>query len=399
MVEVRLPDIGEGIAEGEVAKWLVREGDYVEKYQPLVEIITVKVNVEIPSPYEGRVVKLLAKEGQVLKVGEPLLIIETPEEARVEAKPVAEEAKVAAAKPEAITTTHVEKPGQQVLATPAVRKLARELGVDLTKVKGTGPGGRITEEDVRRAAEMKAPPARPVAAPPERVEAITRIPIRGVRRMIAEHLVLSKTRGAHVTIFDYVDASALVSLRDSLRSEERGVRITYLPIIMKLLVPVLRHFPMLNGNVDDERGEVVLYSEYNFGIAVDTQEGLVVPVIKNVERKDVFTLASELEQLSTKAREGKLSLEDVKGGTFSITNYGALGGLSGTPIINYPEIAILGTGRIEKRPLVVNDEIKVKPVMELALTFDHRIIDGGYASRFMNTLKKYLENPAYAALL
>ncbi len=399
-VEVKLPDIGEGIAEGEIAKWLVKEGDYVKKYQPLVEVITVKVNVEIPSPYEGKVVKLLAKEGQVLKVGEPLLLIETPEAgekpAEVEKKAEAEASQTAAA------PTQAAKPRAQVLATPAVRKLARELGVDLTTVQGTGPGGRITEEDVRRAAskpKIEAAPTRVAAIVEEKP--VTRVPLKGLRRIIADHLVTAKTRAALVTIFDYADASALISLREALKpkAEERGVKLTYLPIIMKLLVPVLRQYPMLNANVDDERGEIIVFQEINIGVAVDAPEGLTVPIVKNVEKKDVFTLAAELENLSNKARQGKLSLDDVKGGTFSITNYGAIGGLRGTPIINYPEVAILGTGRIEKRPVVVNDEIVVRPVMELALTVDHRVVDGGYMSGFLNTLKQYLENPGYAALV
>ena len=399
-VEVKLPDIGEGIAEGEIAKWLVKEGDYVKKYQPLVEVITVKVNVEIPSPYEGKVVKLLAKEGQVLKVGEPLLLIETPEAgekpAEVEKKAEAEASQTAAA------PTQAAKPRAQVLATPAVRKLARELGVDLTTVQGTGPGGRITEEDVRRAAskpKIEAAPTRVAAIVEEKP--VTRVPLKGLRRIIADHLVTAKTRAALVTIFDYADASALISLREALKpkAEERGVKLTYLPIIMKLLVPVLRQYPMLNANVDDERGEIIVFQEINIGVAVDAPEGLTVPIVKNVEKKDVFTLAAELEALSNKARQGKLSLDDVKGGTFSITNYGAIGGLRGTPIINYPEVAILGTGRIEKRPVVVNDEIVVRPVMELALTVDHRVVDGGYMSGFLNTLKQYLENPGYAALV
>jgi len=393
VVEVKLPDIGEGIAEGEVAKWLVKEGDHVSKYQPLVEVITVKVNVEIPSPYEGRVVKLLASEGQVLKVGEPLLVIETAEAGE---KPVEETAQPLQTETPVPTAA---KPKAQVLATPAVRKLARELGVDLATIQGTGPGGRITEEDVRRAAKprVEAAPAATVAE----AKPVQRIPIKGLRRIIADHLTTAKNRAALVTIFDYADASALISLRESLkpRAEELGVKITYLPIIMKLLVPVLRQYPMVNANVDDEKGEVILFQECNIGVAVDAPEGLTVPVVKNVESKDVFTLARELEQLSEKARQGKLSLDDVRGGTFSITNYGAIGGLRGTPIINYPEVAILGTGRIEKRPVVVGDEITVRPIMELALTADHRIVDGGYMSGFLNTLKKYIENPGYAAMV
>jgi len=363
-----LPDIGEGVAEGEVARWLVREGEFVKKYQPVVELITVKVNVEIPSPHSGKVVKLLAKEGDVVKVGQPLMILETgQEQAAPEAEPLV------------------------VPATPSVRRLARELGVDLAKVEATGPRGRITEEDVRRAATHVQPPG-PVK--------VTKIPLRGLRRSIAERLTISKTRAAQATAFETVDASALISLREAMRrkAEEKGVRLTYLPIIVKLVADVLREYPALNGTVDDERAEIVLSQEFNIGIAVDTEQGLLVPVARNVESKDILALAAELETLAEKARGGKLGLDEVRGGTFTITNVGAAGGLIGTPIINYPEIAILAVGRIEKRPAVDGDSVTVKPMMELALTFDHRLVDGAYASRFLLALKKNLENPGQLAV-
>lgn len=383
MVLLKLPDIGEGIGEGEIARWLVKEGDLVKKYQPLVEVLTVKVNVEIPSPYEGQVVKLLVREGQVVKVGEPLAEIQTSQE-QAEAPPQ-----------EIQRPAPLEKPQEQrVLATPAVRKLARELGVDLTLVKGSGPGGRITEEDVRKAASLSPPVA--TVAKPEAAALEERIPLRGLRRMIAEKLVKSVSRAALVTTLDYIDATQLIRLREEVRhmEEERGVKITFLPFIMKALVKALREFPMLNATVDDEKQEIVVYKYYNFGVAVDTPEGLLVPVVKNVENKDVMTLAAEINELAEKARRGALKLEDVSGGTFSITNYGAIGGLTGTPLINYPEVAILGVGRVEKRPAVEGERVIVRPEIDLALTFDHRVVDGGYVGRFMNRLKQYLENPA-----
>ncbi|GBC69654.1 Dihydrolipoyllysine-residue acetyltransferase component of pyruvate dehydrogenase complex [archaeon HR01] len=372
MVVVRLPDIGEGIAEGEILRWLVKEGDVVEKYQPLAEIMTVKVNVEVPSPYRGRVVQLLAKEGDVLSVGSPLLEIETEEAVAVEAPrpPPAPHASMAEAR----------ESRARVMATPAVKKLARELGVDLEKVVGSGPGGRILEEDVRRAA------AKPVEA-----EKAVRIPIRGLRRMISEKLVAAKNRAALVTVFETVDASELVSLRDELRGRRSDVRLTYLPLIMKAVVAAVREYPQLNGWIDDERGEIVLSKEVNIGVAVDTPEGLMVPIVKNVESKDIWTLASEVEELSARARSGKLSLDDVRGGTISISNYGALGSLSGTPIVNFPEIAIVGVGRIEKRPVVRNDVVVVGQVMDLAVTMDHRAVDGGLMGGFVLALKRHIE--------
>ncbi len=369
MVVVKLPDIGEGIAEGEVIRFLVKVGDFVEKYQPLAEVMTVKVNVEIPSPVQGRVVKLLAEPGQVLKVGEPFIEIETQEAA--EEKP-AETVQVAATASKPEMMPHAG----EVLATPAVRKLAKELGVDLSKVVGTGPGGRVLEEDVRRAA----------------ASAETRIPMKGLRRMIAERLVQAKSRAALVTVFEEVDAGQIVEVRNELRQQRQDLKITYMPLIMKAIVAAVGEVPSVNGWVDDDHEEIVLSREVNIGFAVDTPSGLLVPILKNVEKKDVWTLAREVEELAEKARQGKLSLEDVRGGTISISNYGALNSLSGTPIVNYPEIAIVGVGRVEKKPVVRDGQITVGDVMQIAVTFDHRAVDGGTMAAFVNALKKHLEN-------
>ncbi|MEM4573948.1 MAG: dihydrolipoamide acetyltransferase family protein [Candidatus Caldarchaeum sp.] len=371
MVVLRFPDVGEGIAEGEVIKFLVNEGDVVEKYQPIVEVMTVKVTVEIPSPVKGVVKKILAAPGQILKVGDPYIEIETEEpyaEQPVE-KPPAPMQEIFAERPKEIS---------KVLATPAVKKLAKELGVDLSTLVGTGPGGRITEEDVRKAAAS--------------VE--ERIPIKGLRRMIAEKLVQAKNKAALVTVFENVDAGELVNLRDEMRKvqDEKGVKMTYLPLIMKAVVAAVKDVPQLNGWIDEERNEIVLSRNVNIGIAVDTPDGLLVPIIKNVETKDVWTLAREIDELAEKARQGRLTLDDVRGGTISISNYGSLGSLSGTPIINFPEIAIIGVGRVEKRPVVKNDSIVIGHVMEIAVTMDHRAVDGGSMAKFVNALRTYLEN-------
>ncbi len=371
MAQVRLPDMGEGIAEGEIVRWLVKEGDIVRKYQPLAEIMTVKVNVEVPSPFSGRVVKLLAKEGDVLAVGEPFIEIETdePVQAREEAPPLTQAAKIE------------EPKGARVLATPAVKKLARELGVDIEKIRGSGPGGRILEEDVKA-----------VAMGASQVGPLTRIPLKGVRRMIAERLVAAKSRTALVTVFESVDAGELVSLRDELRRAREGVKLTYLPLVIKALVRALSDYPQMNGWIDDDRGEIVLSRSVNVGIAVDAPDGLVVPIVKNVEAKDIWTLASEIEELAEKARSGRLSIDDVRGGTISISNYGALGSLSGTPIVNYPEIAVVGVGRVEKRPVVKDDQIVIRHMLDLAVTMDHRAVDGGTMGGFVLSLKKHIEN-------
>ncbi|MEM2236752.1 MAG: dihydrolipoamide acetyltransferase family protein [Candidatus Caldarchaeum sp.] len=371
MVVIKLPDIGEGIAEGEVIRYLVNEGDYVDKYQPLVEIMTVKVNVEIPSPVKGRVVKIIAQPGQVLKVGEPFIEIES-EEAVEEVQ-----ARAPATTSAAETSPQLRKTAS-VIATPAVKKLAKELGVDLSRVQGTGPGGRITEEDVRRAASGYE----------------TRIPIKGLRRMVAEKLVTAKSKTALVTVFEEVNAEELVKLRDEMRQlqHEKGVKLTFMPFIMKALTEAVKQYPAINGWIDEEKNEIVLSKVVNIGFAVDTPNGLLVPIVKNVESKDIWTLAKEVEELAEKARLGKLSLDDVRGGTISISNYGSLGSLSGTPIVNYPEIAIVGVGRLERRPVVKDGQVVVGEVIQLAVTMDHRAVDGGTMSGFVLALKKNLEN-------
>ncbi|MEM4288497.1 MAG: dihydrolipoamide acetyltransferase family protein [Candidatus Caldarchaeum sp.] len=371
MVVIKLPDIGEGIAEGEVIRYLVNEGDYVDKYQPLVEIMTVKVNVEIPSPVKGRVVKIIAQPGQVLKVGEPFIEIES-EEAVEEVQ-----ARAPATTSAAETSPQLRKTAS-VIATPAVKKLAKELGVDLSRVQGTGPGGRITEEDVRRAASGYE----------------TRIPIKGLRRMVAEKLVTAKSKTALVTVFEEVNAEELVKLRDEMRQlqHEKGVKLTFMPFIMKAITEAVKQYPAINGWIDEEKNEIVLSKVVNIGFAVDTPNGLLVPIVKNVESKDIWTLAKEVEELAEKARLGKLSLDDVRGGTISISNYGSLGSLSGTPIVNYPEIAIVGVGRLERRPVVKDGQVVVGEVIQLAVTMDHRAVDGGTMSGFVLALKKNLEN-------
>ncbi|MEM1944489.1 MAG: dihydrolipoamide acetyltransferase family protein [Nitrososphaerota archaeon] len=375
LIQVKLPDMGEGIAEGEIVKWLVREGDIVKKYQPLAEIMTVKVNVEVPSPYGGRVVRLLAKEGDVLPVGQPFIEIETADEVEtVQSHVEAPSTPVQRAAP-------TEKREVQVMATPAVKRLAKELGVELEKVTGTGPGGRILEEDVRRAASRTG-----------EVVSLTRIPLKGLRRIIVEKLVAAKTKTALVTVFESVDSGELIALRDELRRSREGVKLTYLPLIMKALVKAVEEYPQMNGWIDEEKSEIVLSKSVNVGVAVDAPDGLVVPIVKNVESKDVWVLAAEIESLAEKARSGKLSLDDVRGGTISISNYGSLGSLSGTPIVNYPEIAVVGVGRIEKRPVVRDDQIVIRPMMDLAVTMDHRAVDGGTMGGFVLSLKKHLEN-------
>ena len=400
--EFRLPDVGEGVAEGEVVKWLVKEGESVRENQPLVEVMTDKVNVEIPSPRKGVILKLMAKEGEVVKVGQPLLSIgETSDQVT----PPKSQPTIAQPQPEPIPIAQPQpnlprpasKPIQphEILATPATRKLARDLGVDLTLVQGTGSAGRITEEDVQRFKQLGrvAAPAAVQVTGQRGVE--ERVPFRGIRRKVAEHMVKSKSTTAQVTHVDEIDMTEIVQLREKAKAaaEKRGVKLTYLPFIIKALVPALRQYPYLNATLDEEKAEIVLKKYYNLGIATDTEAGLVVPVLKDAEHKSITQLSSEIASLSEKARAGQLALEEIQGGTFTITNVGGIGGVFATPIINYPEVAILGVHKITKRPVVKDNQIVIRDMTYLSLSFDHRVLDGAMAARFMVTVKQYLEDP------
>lgn len=380
MLEFKFPDLGEGLVEGEIIKWHVKEGDYVKEGDPLVDVMTEKATVTLPSPATGRVAKILAKEGETVKVGQVLCLIEP-----AEAPPKAE------SPPEA---------RQEVRAMPAARKLARELGVDLSKISGTGPGGVITVEDVKRAAEAKKPEASPAAAKPEAAprpatpaRAEERLPVRGIRRAVAEKMKKAKTQVPHAYHVDEVDVTELVALRERLKAKAEGVRLTFTPFFVKAAVAALKKYPLLNSAFDEERGEIVVKKYYNIGVAVDTEEGLTVVVVKNADSKSLLEIAGELQEMAERARAGKLTLDDVRDSTFTITNIGAIGGLWGLPILNYPETAILATGQIRKAPRVVGDQVAARHVMYIAVSFDHRVVDGGYVARFANYLKELLESP------
>ena len=386
--ELKLPDIGEGVAEGEILKWLVKEGEVVKEDQSLVEVMTDKVNVQIPSPKDGKIARLLVKEGEVVKVGHGILLIEVEGNAQ-ESPVLAEPAPQAAPAPQSARSQMVL---DRVLATPATRKLARELGVDLTTVIGTGPVGRVTDDDVRGGKPSPAV-ASPAAAAPYGGE--ERIQLRGVRKVIAERMAKSFHTMALVTLVDEVDMTELVLLREAFKgsAEKKGVKLTFLPFIIKAVIPALREFPYTNSTLDERNGEIVLKKRYNLGIAADTPNGLMVPVLKDADRKDIFELSAEIERLASRARTGELGLEEVQGSTFTITNLGSIGGLFATPIVNYPEAAILGTHRISKRPVVREGKIEVRDMMYLSLSFDHRVIDGAYGARFMNRIIDIIQDP------
>jgi len=384
--EFKLPDIGEGLVEGEIVKWLVREGDQVRENQPLVNVLTDKAEVEIPSPKTGKIVKLMAKEGEKVPVHSTLVHIEVAGEAA--AGPAAGAAPSAPAAPKAAPAAAPAKTGQ-ALATPAIRKLAQDLKVDLARVAATGPGGRATEDDVRRAAGSGAPAAAPASGPEERV------PYKGIRRRTGEKMAQSKRTIPHVSHFDEADVTALVGLRDELKAEaeKRGVKLTYLPFIVRALALTLKDFPYLNASLDEAREEIVLKRHCGVGIAVSAEHGLFVPVVKDAGGKDIWALAKDISELAAKARDNKLSVAELQGGTITVTNIGPIGGLYATPIINHPEVAILAVMKIAERAVAREGKIVVRSMLNLALSFDHRVVDGAEAASFMNTLIKRLENP------
>ena len=412
--EFKFPDIGEGLTEGEIVRWLVKEGDEVKEGQPLVEVETDKALAEIPSPRTGAVLRILAKEKEIVKVGQVIVVFgekgEFPgapppppskpksvgvvgelEEAPEEIPPAVEVR---------VGTTGPVLVSEHALAMPAVRALAKEVGVDINKVRGTGLEGRVLEKDVRQTVEAKEKPAEPVVRPVkvkkyDMYGYIDRIPLRGVRRSIAKAMVKSKYTAPHVTAMDEADVTELWKIRDKEKkiAESKGIKLTLMPFIVKAVLAGLKEHPYLNATLDDENEEILLKKYFNIGMATDTPEGLMVPVVKNVSDKSILQLAEEMAQLSEKARTRKIDLADLKGGTFTITNYGTVRGIFGTPIINHPEVAILGVGRMREMPIVKDGKIEIRKMLPLSLSFDHRVVDGAEAARFLNAVIMRLEDP------
>ena len=380
-----LPDLGEGTTEGEVRKWVVKEGDAVDEHQTVLEIETDKAVVEVPSPKKGTVVKIHRDVGEVVKVGEVLLTIALEGEAAPkEEKPKAEE------RPKSVSVVGVLPDEEEdILATPAVRALAKDLGANLDSVKGSGPGGSITKEDV-----MKAAPQEKKAE--DQYGPVERIPLRGLRRTIAKNLILSQKTTAFVTGMEEADITELWNLREKEKKglQEKGVHLTFMPFFIKAVYHALTDHPMLNASVDEAREEIVVKKYFNIGVAVDTPDGLMVPVIREAVRKTIHELAAELQDLGQKARDRKIKLEEMRGSTFTITNYGHFGGTFATPIINYPDVAILGTGKISEKPWVKDGQIVIRRILPLSLTFDHRVTDGVEATKFLTRIVNYIEDPA-----
>jgi len=407
--QFNFPDVGEGITEGEIVRWLVKEGDEVKEDQPLAEIETDKAVAEMPSPYSGTILKLHFKEKEIVKVGQVLVTIgekgeAVPEKAAME-KPAAEkiEEKPKPAPSVVGVITESKEEIREILATPKVRKLALELGVAIKKVKGTGPHGRITEDDVKNAKAAAAAEEEKKPAPPPAKEMsdsygeVDRIPLRGVRRATAKRMVLAVSTAAHVTHCDEADATELVKIRESLMQQaaDKGIKLTYLPFIVKALLEALKLHPLLNASLNDEEEEIIVKKYYNIGIAVDVPDGLIVPVVKAAEQKSLFKIAQEIQTLAEAAKKRTLNLADLRGGTFSVTNVGMIGGEAATPLVNYPEVAILATMKIKDRVRVEKGEVRVKRILPLCLSFDHRVVDGAEAARFMNDLIGLLENPDF----
>jgi len=400
--EFRFPDVGEGITEGEIVRWLVKEGDEVQADQTLAEIETDKAIVEMPSPYAGTVLKLHFKEKDLIKVGQALVTIGEKGESlaagspepQLAVRPAAAGAAPAPAPPGAAAAP--ARPGE-VLATPKVRALARELGIDIAAVKGTGPDGRITEDDVRAPRPLPAEkaPAIKIKAKYDLYGNLERIPLRGVRRATAKKMRESLDHAAHVTHCDEADAGPIDALRGKMNPEVEagGAKLTYLPFIVKALIEALKLHPTLNATLDEDENEIVVKKYYNIGIAVDVPDGLIVPVVKSADQKSVADIAAEIQALAKAARERALDLADLKGGTFSITNVGVIGGDLATPIINYPEVAILATMKIADRARVVDGAVVVRKTLPLCLAFDHRVVDGAEAARFTKDLIRFLETP------
>jgi pyruvate dehydrogenase E2 component (dihydrolipoamide acetyltransferase) len=428
MSELKLADLGEGMHEAEVVEWLVNVGDIVKLDQTVVKVETDKAIVEIPSPVTGRVSEILVPNGKTAKVGDVLVVFDAPAastngDSTASAKganTIAPTAPTSAPpSPVVLAVDQTTSSGRRVLAAPAVRKRAFELGINLEQVKPSNPNGRVSLDDVEaftqksnssssttpvgtrfiasaptaseNAASEPAPAASSVPAPVQD----EREPLTGLRKRIAEHMERSWRIIPHATAFGEVDATALIALRDALKpaAEKRGIRLTYMPLLIKLLLPILKEFPIFNASLDEERREIIYKRSYHIGIAAATPEGLLVPVLRNADRLTLLEIATCIDRLIEGAKKRTLGLQEVSGSTFTLNNVGSFGGSTGTPIINHPEVAILAVGKIEEKAIVQHGAIIARPIMPLALSFDHRLIDGALSGAFMGRFKELVEHP------
>ncbi|NLB23473.1 MAG: 2-oxo acid dehydrogenase subunit E2 [Clostridium sp.] len=459
--EYVFPDIGEGIHEGVLFEWLVEEGDLIKEGQSVAEVETDKVTTEIPSARTGKVLELKFKKGDTIHVGDVFIVIDTeggssagsdstsksdskseeskqgdrdlkdqmkeenladskePKKDDLDEKEEVLEEETAGVVGEVIASSREIPPsteGQEtktktsekkkVLATPVARHMAKDMGVDITSIEGSGPNGRVMKEDIKKASESqekakpeKSTPAKQIGAPEitrdiseEKVE---RIPLTKIRQTIATKMAESRFTIPHTTAMDEIDVTALDAFRKKYKEvlKEEGVSLTFLPFIIKAVIIALKQYPEFNSELDEENQELILKHFYNIGVATDTDRGLMVPVVKDADRMSIVELAQAIEDVTGRAKENEVKLEELRGSTFSVTNYGSIGGHFGIPIINYPEAGILGLGRIVKKPVVEGDEIVIRKVLPLSLSYDHRTIDGASGARFLNTLKDLLTNP------
>lgn len=418
--QFKMPDIGEGIHEGEIVKWFVKPGDKVQEDDVLCEIQNDKAVVEIPSPVEGTVEEVLVGEGTVATVGQVLIKFDAPgyedlvfkgEENEAPAEEPAASAE--ASQPEAETSAPAVQaevdPNRRVIAMPSVRKYAREKGVNIQQVAGSGDNGRVLKSDIDAflsggapaiaeapAASQETSAAAPAPTPiPEGQYPETREKLSSIRKVIAKAMVNSKHTAPHVTLMDEVDVTKLVAHRKKFKevAANKGIKLTFLPYVVKALTSALREFPALNTSLDDATDEVIHKHYFNIGIAADTDKGLLVPVVKDADRKSIFTISDEINELASKARDGKLAPDEMKGASCTISNIGSAGGQWFTPVINHPEVAILGIGRIAEKPIVRDGEIVAAPVLALSLSFDHRMIDGATGQNALNHIKRLLNDP------
>lgn len=442
--EFKFPDVGEGIHEGTIVKWLVDIGDNIKEGDSLVEVETDKVTTEIPSPRTGKVLELKGDAGDIIHVGNVFVVIEIEgedsekssdsqgisdsideedkkkeldeKEEVVEEETAGVVGEVVASSEEIPPSTEgIESPKEdiqtkKVLATPVARAMAKDLGIDINTVEGTGPNGRVMKEDIRRAKEEHLKPKvkeglenreRPktkalvLEGSPESEDLYERIPLTRIRKTIAEKMSESRFTIPHTTAMDEIDISKLDKFRKTYKEilKEEDIHLTYLPFIIKAVIRGLKQLPEFNSSLDELNEELVLKHFYNIGIATDTERGLMVPVIRNADKKSIVELAKEILDISTRAKNNEIDLEELRGGTFTITNYGSIGGYFGIPIINHPEEAILGLGRVVEKPIVKDGEIIIGKVLPVSLSYDHRTIDGASGARFINILKDLLMNP------
>jgi pyruvate dehydrogenase E2 component (dihydrolipoamide acetyltransferase)/2-oxoisovalerate dehydrogenase E2 component (dihydrolipoyl transacylase) len=410
-MEFRLPEIGEGVYEAELVSWLIKPGDAVKRGQNVMEVLTDKATMEVPSPFAGTITALRAEPGQQIKVGQAVLDY-TPAGQKEEPAPppAARPAEVSVQAPAKAALAPASgrdgngpvfaetRPGLPVKAAPSVRYLAHKLGIDLTRVRGTGPGGRVLIGDLAPHLAPPSPKVHPAAEPrADYGTPGTRVKLQGIRRKIAEHMVLSKRAIPHYSYVDECDVTELVRLRESVREAyaRAGVKLTYLPFFVKAVAAALKEVPIVNATLDEAAGEIVLHDHYHIGVAVATPGGLIVPVIRDADRKELGQVAQEVERLGAAARAGKVKLEDLRGGTFTVTSVGNIGGLFSSPVINHPEVGILGVGKVVKRP-VFDGHGQVKPadLVYLSFSFDHRVIDGAVGAAFGNAVIQRLQNAA-----